>query len=153
MKMSDLDIENQEYIDNLYFEEFPEIGAANRIPIDKFIFTDVEDDFFELVYKGGFEENVEVVGGNGFTMLWYIPIDFNNFSIKNFVRTIKTKMTLDEDRHKITFANLVALTNNQEIKRVKDMSVVHEVPEAPVTANIILEDGKEINQIGVVGDF
>lgn len=153
MKMSDLDIEKQEYIDNLYFEEFPEIVATNRIPIDKFIFTDVEDDFFELVYKGGFEENVEVVGGNGFTMLWYIPIDFNNFSIKNFAHTIKTKMTLDEDRHKITFANLVALTNNQEIKRVKDMSVVHEVPEAPVTANIILEDGKEINSIGVVGDF
>ena len=153
MKMSDLDIEKQEYIDNLYFEEFPEIGATNRIPIDKFIFTDVEDDFFELVHKGGFEENVEVVGGNGFTMLWYIPIDFDNFSVKNFVHTIKTKMTLDEDRHKITFTNLVALTNNQEIKRVKDMSVVHEVPEAPVTANIILEDGKEINSIGVVGDF
>ena len=153
MKMSDLDIEKQEYIDNLYFEEFPEICATNRIPIDKFIFTDVEDDFFELVHKGGFEENVEVVGGNGFTMLWYIPIDFDNFSIKNFVHTIKTKMTLDEDRHKITFANIVAITNNQEIKRVKDMSVVHEVPEAPVTANIILEDGKEINSIGVVGDF
>lgn len=151
MKMSDLDIENQKYIDNLYFEEFPEIGATNRIPIDKFIFTDVEDDFFELV--GGFEENVEVVGGNGFTMLWYIPIDFDNFSIQNFVRTIKTKMTLDEDRHKITFANLVALTDNQEIKRVKDISVLHEVPGAPVTTNIILEDGKEINPIGVVGDF
>ena len=151
--MSDLDIEKQEYIDNLYFEEFPEIDATNKIPIDKFIFTDVEDDFFELVYKGGFEENVEVVGGNGFAMLWYIPIDFDNFSIKNFVRTIKTKMTLDEDRHKITFTNLVALTDNQEIKRVKDISVLHEVPEAPVTANIILEDGKEINPIGVVGDF
>ena len=58
-------------------------------------------------------------------MLWYIPIDFDNFSIKNFVRTIKTKMTLDEDRHKITFTNLVALTDNQEIKRVKDISVLH----------------------------
>ena len=153
MKMSDLDIEKQEYIDNLYFEEFPEIDVTNRIPIDKFIFTDVKDDFFELVYKGGFEENVEVVGGNGFTMLWYIPIDFDNFSIKNFVHTIKTRITLDEDRHKITFTNLVALTDNQEIKRVKDISVLHEVPEAPVTTNIILEDGKEINPIGVVGDF
>lgn len=146
--MSDLDIEKQEYIDNLYFEEFHEIGATNRIPIDKFIFTDVEDEFFELVHKGGFEENVEVVGGNDWIMLWYVPIDFDNFSIQNFVHTIKTKMTLDEDRHKITFTNLVALTDNQEIKKVKDMSSVCNVPEAPVTANIILKDGKEINPIG-----
>ena len=125
-------------------------GATNKINIDKFVFDKLDDDWFYVIHDNGIEEDVEAVGGNGFLMVWYMEIDFDNFVINNFEQRPNSKVIMDEDHHKITLTNLVAYTNNQDIERIEEL-VSNEDPDecdGKIESKIVLKNNKEINPIG-----
>ena len=102
-----------------------------------------------FTHDNGIEENVEAVGGNGFLMVWYMEIDFDNFVINNFEQRPNSKVILDEDHHKITLTNLVVYTNNQDIERIEELASNEDPDECDgkIESKIVLKTIKKLIQL------